>query len=128
MANYQNFKSVIVLDEDPLIKDPTVAKVSAIPKSTGADPAKLVSLEIYIDNKTKGIKYSVLQCPSVFVQTLGEMCLDTDIMHLYKHFVLCRSVLLSEYLREACAEHQNQKEGNVWNNRLFAIITKEFKN
>ncbi len=60
MANYQNFKSVILLDEDPLVKEPTIAKISAIPKSTGAEPAKPVSLEIYTNNETKGIEYSVL--------------------------------------------------------------------
>ncbi len=107
MANYQNFKSVIVLNKDPLIKDPTVTKISAIPKSTGAEPTKPVSLEIYTDNKTKGIEYSVLRCPSVFTQTLGEMCKDREMIHLYKHFVLHGSVLLSEYWREACTEHRD---------------------
>ena len=96
MANYQNFKSVILLEEDPLVKDPTVTKVSAVPKSTGAEPTKLVSLEIYTDDETKRIEYLVLRCLSVFVQTLGEMCLDMEMIHLYKHFVLCGSVLLSE--------------------------------
>ncbi len=66
LANYQNFTSVIVLDKDPLVKDPIVTKVSAMPKSTGAETLKPVSLEIYTDNETKGIKYSVLQCPSIF--------------------------------------------------------------
>ncbi len=60
MANYRNFKSNIVLKEDPLVKDPTVTKVSAIPKSTGAEPVKLVILEIYTNNETKGIEYLVL--------------------------------------------------------------------
>ncbi len=60
MANYGNFRSVILLEEDPLMKDPTVTKVSAVPKSTGAEPTKPVSLEIYTNNKTKGIEYSVL--------------------------------------------------------------------
>ncbi len=50
MANYQNFRSTILLEEDPLVKDPTVTKVSAIPKSTGTEPTKPVSLEIYTDN------------------------------------------------------------------------------
>ncbi len=60
MANYRNFTSIIVLDKDPLVKDPTVTKVSAVPKSTGAEIVKLASLEIDTDNKTKGIEYSVL--------------------------------------------------------------------
>ncbi len=114
MENYRNFKSDVVIEEYPLVKDPNVTKVSAIPKSTGAEPMKRVSLEIYNDNKTKGIEYSVLRCLSVFVQTLGEMCLDTEMIHLYEHFVLCQSVLLSEYWREACTEHKDQQEGNTW--------------
>ncbi len=55
MANYQNFRSIILLKEDPLVKDPTVTKVSAVPKSTGTEPTKLVSLEIYTYDKTKGL-------------------------------------------------------------------------
>ncbi len=49
-------------------------------------------------------------------------------IHLYKHFVLRGSVLLSEYWREACTEHKTQKEGNTWSDGLFAIIMKEYKN
>ncbi len=100
MANYWNFKSVIVLEKDPFVKDPTVTKISALPKSTGADPVKPVSLEIYTNDETKRVEYSLLRCPSVFTQRLGEMCLDTKMIRLYKHFVLCRSILLSEYWRE----------------------------
>ncbi len=128
MANYQNFRSVIFLEEDPLVKDPTVTKISAIPKSTGAEPTKPVSLEIYTDNETKGIKYLVLQCPSVFVQTLGVMCSDTEMIRLYKHFVLCGSILVSEYWREAYTEHKNRKEGDTWSDGSFTIIMKEYKN
>ncbi len=128
MANYQNFKSVILLEEAPVMNDPTVTKISAVTKSTGAESSKPVSLEIYTDNETKGIEYLVLRCPSVFIQTLGEMCLDTEMIHLYKHFVLRGSFLLSEYWREACMEHRNQKEGDTWSDRLFAIIMKEYKN
>ncbi len=97
MANYQNFRSVILLEEDPLVKDPTITKVSTIPKSTGAEPLKPVSLEIFTNKETKGIEYLVLQCPSVFVQTLGEMCLDTEMIRLYEHFILHGSILLSKY-------------------------------
>ncbi len=96
MVNYQDFKSIILLEEDPLVKDPTVTKVSAVPKSTGAEPTKPVSLEIYTNDETKGIEYLVLQCPYVFTQTIGEMCSDTKMIRLYKHYVLCGSVLLSE--------------------------------
>ena len=60
MANYQNFRSVIFLEEDPLMKDPTITKISAVPKSTSTEPMKLVSLEIYTNDKTKGIEYLVL--------------------------------------------------------------------
>ncbi len=126
MVNYQNFKSIIVLDKDCLVKDPTVTKVS--PKSSSTDPTKLVSLEIYTNNETKGIEYLVLQCPSLFIQTLGDMCLDTKMVHLYKHFVLCWSILRSEYWREAHVDHKNQKEGSVWSDGLFVIITREYKN
>ncbi len=125
MANYSLLS---MLNEDPLLKDPTLTKVSTIPKSTGADPARLDSLEIYTDNETKGIEYSVLCCPSVFTQTLGGMCLDTEMMRPYKHFVLHGSILLSEYWREACSEHKHQKEGNIWFDGSFTIIMKEFKN
>ncbi len=107
MANYKNFKSIIVLNKDPLVEDPTVTKVSAIPKSTSVDPTKLVSLEIYNNNKTKRIEYLVIQCPSVFIQTLGEMCLDTKMVRLFEHFVLHGSILLPEYWREACVDHKN---------------------
>lgn len=110
MANYRNFKSQIVLEEDERVKEPTVTKVSAVPKSTGSDPAKPVSLEIYTDNETKGVEYSVLRCPSVFNQTVGELCSDTEKMRLYEHFVLRGSTLLSEYWSEACAEHKDQKK------------------
>ncbi len=125
MENYWNFKSVIVLNKAPLVKDPTVTKVSVVLKSNGTDPLKLVSLEIYTNNRTKGIEYLVLQMP---IQTFGQMCLDTKMVGIYEHFVLCRGVLLSEYWREACADHKNWKEGNVWSNEVFAIIMREFKN
>ncbi len=127
MANNRNFKCFIVLDEDPFIKDPTVTKTSAVQKSTSAHFVKHVSQEIYT-NKTKGIKYLVLQCLSEFTQKLGEMCLDTEMIHLYEHFVLCGSILLSEYWREACTEFKDCKEGNIWSNGLFVIIMKECKN
>ncbi len=125
MANCCNFKSVIVLNEDPLVNDPTVTKVSAIPN---AETAKPVSLKIYTNNEIKGIEYFMLQCPSVFTQTLGELCWDTEMIHLYKHFFLRGSVLLSEYWREACAEHKDRKEGNTWSDGLFVIVMKEYKN
>ncbi len=55
MANYQNFKSIIVLNTDPLIKDPTITKVSAVPKSACNDPTKPLCLDIYSHNKIKGL-------------------------------------------------------------------------
>ncbi len=116
MANYQNFKSPIVLEEDPQVKEPTITKVSVVPKSTGTDTPKPVSLQIYTDNESKGKEYSVLLCPTVFLQTIGELCSDTEKMRLYEHFVLRGSTLLSEYWSEACAEHKDRKEGNAWNN------------
>ncbi len=128
MPTYQNFGSVILLKEDPLVTDPTVTKVSAVPKGTGAESTKPVSLEIYTNNETKGIEYSVLRCPSVFVQTLGEMCSDSEMIRLYKHFVLRGSVLLSEYWSEARTEYKNRKEGDTWSDGSFALIMKEYKN
>ncbi len=128
MSNYQIFRSVILLEEDPLVKDPTVTKISAVPKSTGAESTKPVSLEIYTDNETKGIEYSVLRCPSVFVQTVGEMCSDTEMIRLYEHFVLRGSVLLSTYWGEAFVMLDNKKEvGCTWQ-EAFVSIMKEYNN
>ncbi len=45
------------------MKDPIITKVSAIPKSAGAEPTKPVSLEIYTNNKTKGISRDQDQGP-----------------------------------------------------------------
>ncbi len=45
-----------MLNKDPLTKEAKTAKVSAIPKSTGADATKLVSLEVYANDETKGVK------------------------------------------------------------------------
>ncbi len=56
------------------------------------------------------------------------MCLDVEMICLYKHFVLRGSVLLSEYWREACTEHKNCKEGNTWSDGSFAIVMIEYKN
>ncbi len=114
MANYQNIKPVIMLDKDPLVKEAKTVKVSALLKSIVKDAKNLVSLEVYANNETKGVKYLVLTCPTVFVQTLGDMCLDTKIVRLYEHCVLRRSNLLSTYWREACAKNSDKKTGNIW--------------
>ncbi len=52
MANYHNFKSIIVFNKDLLVNDSTVTKVFTIPKNTGAETAKPLSLEIYTNNET----------------------------------------------------------------------------
>ncbi len=80
MANHH------VLDKDLLVKEPKTVKVSAIPMSTGTDASKLVSLEVYADNKKRGVQYLVLTCPTVFVQTLGKMSLDTELVCLLVFF------------------------------------------
>ncbi len=44
---------------------------------------------------------------------------------------MCTNILswkeMSEYWREACEHHENWKEGNIWNDVLFAIIMREYK-
>ncbi len=37
MANYHNFKSQIILEESPLMNNPIIVKVSALPKGEGTD-------------------------------------------------------------------------------------------
>ena len=128
MANYRNFRLEILLEEDTQVKDPQITKVSAVPKSTGAEPGKPVNVEIYADDETRGLEYSVLRCPSVFNQTLGELCSDTEKFCLYEHFVLRGSTLLSEYWNEACSENKDRKEGETWSDGSFAIVMKEYKN
>ncbi len=128
MANHWNIKSIIVLNKDPLVKEAKVVKVSAIPKSTGADTTRPICLEAYADNEIKGVNYSVLTCPTVFVQTFQEMCLDTDIVCLYKHFILRGSNLLSMYWREAYTKTSDKKTGKVWDKGTFASIMKEYMN
>ncbi len=117
MANYHNFRSVIVLKKDPLVKGPTVTKVSAVPKSTSVETVKPVSLDIYTDNKTKGIQYSGLQCPSVFTQTLGEMCL------ILRQYI---SMNTSSYAEASSC--QSNGERLVWNKKIKKKATSRVTN
>ncbi len=66
------------------------------------DAKEPASLEVYADDKKHGVKYLVLTCLTIFIQTLHDVCLDAKIVCLYKHFVLHGSILLSMYWREAC--------------------------
>ncbi len=125
MANYQTIKSDIVLNECPLVKEPKTVKVSAIPTSTSTDVTKPVCVQVHANNQTKGVKYMVLTCPTVFVQTLGKMCSGTEPVCPYEHIVLCGSNLLSKYLSEAWTKNVENKTGHIWNNGAFALIMKE---
>ncbi len=117
MANYQNFKSFILSSTKSPCQGPNCNKSLHCTKEYHCR-----TNQIDTDNEMKGIKYLVLRCPSVFTQILGEMCLDTKMVHLYEHFILHGRFLLSEYWREACAENKNRKEGKVWSYGLFPII------
>ncbi len=79
---------------------------------------KTANLNVYTDGKKHGVECSMLTCPTEFVQTLNDMCSDAKMMCLYKHFVLCGSILLSMYWREACAICDDKKvvDGTLkWN-------------
>ncbi len=64
----------------------------------------------------------------LFVQTLNYMCFGAEIVHLYKHFNLCGSILLSTYWGEAFVMLDNKKEvGCTWQ-EAFVSIMKEYNN
>ncbi len=71
------------------MNNPITTKVSAISKGEGTDTKKPASLEVFADDEKYGFKYSLNKCLAVFVQTLNKMCLDTEMISLYEHFVLC---------------------------------------
>ncbi len=57
------------------------------------------------------------------------MCLDAETVCLYKHFLLCRSNLLSTHFRVACAISTDKEETDgAWKDRVFTSIMKEYKN
>ena len=87
MAKYCNFKSPIVFEESPLMNNPIIVKVSAVPKGDGTDVKRPASLDVFGDDKSKRIEYLVLKCLTVFVQTLNNMCFNAEMVHLYKNFV-----------------------------------------
>ncbi len=50
-------------------------------------------------------------------------------VHLYEHFVLCSSVLLSIYWIEASVMHDNKtKVDGTWKEGAFVSLMKEYKN
>ncbi len=100
MADYHNLKSAINLKESPFIKDVKTVKISAVSKGTSTYSEKPDSLEVYVNDKKHGVEYSVVTCLNLFVQTFNNMCLDAEIVNLYKHFVLCRRILLFTYTGE----------------------------
>ncbi len=57
MASYGNFKSKIVVDKDPLVKDAKTVKVTILPISTSADPNKPANLKVYTDEEKISVKY-----------------------------------------------------------------------
>ncbi len=48
--------------------------------------------------KKRVVKYSVQSLPTLFVQTLNNMCLDAEMVSLYKHFVLSIRILFVKVL------------------------------
>ncbi len=58
---------------------------SLLTKKVLSQMQKMTSLEIYADYNKNGIEYA-LTCQSVFVQDLNNMCLDAEMVHIYKHF------------------------------------------
>ncbi len=129
MANYNIFKSLIVLKETPLVNNPITMKVSAILKGEGTNSKMPASLEVFADNEKHGVKYSVLKCPTVFVQTLNEMCLDMEMIYLYEHFVLCMPFLLSLLWTEVHSNNNDECEADIiWREGAFAIILRFYKN
>ncbi len=61
-------------------------------------------------------------CPNIEQHVFAEM------VHHYGRFVLCWSILLSPYWKEACAIHDDNKVFDTWNKCLFALIMKEYNN
>ncbi len=81
------------------------------------------SLEVFADNEKHGVKYSVLKCPTVFVQTLNEMCLDMEMIYLYEHFVLCMTFLLSLLWTEVHSNNIDECEVDIiWSCNNIKIL------
>ncbi len=75
IANYQNFKSPIVLKEN-IVNNPITVKVSAVPKGDGTTDKKPAMLEVFAHNEKHGVEYLVLKFLTVSfkLQTLNDMC------------------------------------------------------
>ncbi len=114
MTNYLNFKYTIILNGSPLLKDTKTVKVLAVPKALSPMQKTCLAVLTYL---------------MVFLQTSNYMCLNAEMVHLYKHFVLCRSILSSMYWREACTMHKDKKETDgTYKYGAFVFIIKEYKN
>ncbi len=92
------------------MNNPIAVKVSAIPKRESTNAKKPASQVVFADDKKHGVEYLVLKYPNVFVQTLNEMCLDTEMICLCEHFVLRRTSLLSSYWTDDCSNNMNEHE------------------
>ncbi len=127
MANYWKFKSTIVLKESPLVKGNQNSKILCHAIRQRHRCKKTGWLwSLHGQWKTRNWILGANIPGGIF---LNDMCLDAEMVHLYEHFVLCKSILLSMYWREACAFHydENDLEG-TWNARAFVFIMKEYKN
>ncbi len=87
MANYCNFKLLIVLKESPLTNNHITVKVSSISKGEGTDEKNQISLEVFAGDEKHGVEYLVLKFPTEFVQTndpfLQTLCLEQDFLIVF---------------------------------------------
>ncbi len=85
---------------------------------------------VFAGNDKHGVKYSVLKCPTVFTQTLNDLCSDMEKICLYKYFVLHEMTLLSFYWEQATMDNINEFNSvdNTWIEGAFAKIIKTYKN
>ncbi len=89
MANCCNFKCSIILEKSQLDKEAKSQNNSAFPKGHDTGSKNPASLEIYANKEKHSIEYSVLTCLAVLIQRLNNMCAESEMVHLYKYFVLC---------------------------------------
>lgn len=90
MVNNQNFKFSNFIKNSIMVEIfPFQKRMTRVQKTnpTGS----------FENNEKHGVEYLVLKCATVFVETLNSMFLDAKMLHLYKHFVLHKSSLLSSY-------------------------------
>ncbi len=71
----------------------------------------------------------MLKRPTVFTQTLHDMCLDIKMACLYKHLVLHGSPLWSSYWKEACAMYDYKNDyTSTWNSSAIIRTMKIYEN